>query len=216
MGAWARALACVAAAWLAGPAWGQSAGPLEVARMEVLELQPARAGEAALTLHAVYFAGGGWERPVLEDTLRQGATILAQCGVRIVRVHLALVEAPRRYHYYFTPVSREFARMAAFPRPTVYFVRDTLNRPAFDAEAIGRGNSRSRPELTNTVWMALGVRDPGIALAHELTHLLMDSGDHLDLPGNLMRADTSPENTRLEAAQCERIVRVGREGGLLQ
>ena len=216
MGACARALACVATAWLAGSAWGQQAGQLEVARQEVLELQPVQAGETALTLHAVYFLGGGWERATLEDALRQGAMILAQCGVRIVRVHLALVDAPRRYHYYFTPVSREFARMAAFPRPTVYFVRDTLNRPAFDAEAIGQGNSRSRPELTNTVWMALGVRDPGIALAHEITHLLMDSGEHLDLPGNLMRAETSPENTRLEPAQCERIVRAGRKGGLLQ
>jgi hypothetical protein len=216
VGACARVLAWVAAAVLAGSAWSQQAGPLEAAQMEVLELRPAQAGEAVLTVHAVHFAGGGWERPALEEAFRESAAILAQCGVRLARVNFALLDAPRRYHYYHTPVSREFARRAAFPRPTVFFVRDTLNRPAFDAEAIGRANSRLRPELTNTIWMALGVRDPGIALAHELTHLLMDSGEHLELPGNLMRSDTSPENTHLDAAQCERIVRAGREGGLLQ
>jgi len=97
----------------------------------------------------------------------------------------------------------------------VYFVRDTLQVEAFDAEAIGKQNSGSRPALRDTVWMAEETRDPGIALAHELAHVLMDSGEHLDRPGNLMRAETSPGNTDLTGQQCAAMVRAGVRNGLL-
>ena len=80
--------------------------------------------------------------------------------------------------------------------------------PAFDAEAIGRGNSGSRPELRDTVWIALGSRDLGIVLAHELAHVLMDSGEHSDEPGNLMRDETAPENTHpCPSEPCSEIAR---------
>ena len=174
------------------------------------------AGEYSLGLHAVIFSGAGWGVSAVEGIFRETAVILAQCGVRLARVTLLHVEAHSRYHFYFTPVSRELARTADFPRPTVYFVRDSRNRPAFDAETVGRSNSRSRPELMNTVWMALGARDPGIAMAHELVHLLADSGEHSGLPDNLMRAETAPGNIRLDAAQCARLVSRGMEDGLLQ
>jgi hypothetical protein len=211
----ARAWACLAAAWL-GSAWGQPPAPITVSRQEVLELGSPLAGEYSLGLHAVIFSGSGWGASAVGAIFREAAVILAQCGVRLGRVTLLHVEAHPRYHFYFTPVSRELARTADFPRPTVYFVRDSLNRPAFDAEAVGRSNSRSRPELTNTVWMALGARDPGIAMAHELVHLLADSGEHSGLPDNLMRAETTPGNIRLEATQCARLVSRGTEDGLLQ
>jgi hypothetical protein len=98
----------------------------------------------------------------------------------------------------------------------VYLVRDTKNRPAFDAEAIGRGNSRTRPELADTVWMTAATREPGVALAHELAHVLMDSGGHSGEAGNLMREQTSPRNTALSAAQCARLRGTGGRNGLLQ
>jgi hypothetical protein len=101
-------------------------------------------------------------------------------------------------------------------RPAVYLVRDTKNRPAFDAEAIGRGNSRSRPELADTIWMTAATRDPGIALAHELTHVLMDSGEHSDEEGNLMREETSTRNASLSVSQCARLRETGSRNGLLE
>lgn len=212
----ARALACLAAAWMAGSVWGQPPAPIKVSRQDVLEFGSPGPGEYALGLHAVIFPGAGWEVPAVEAIFRETAVILGQCGVRLGRVTVLHVEAHPRYHFYFTPVSRELARISGFPRPTAYFVRDSLNRPAYDAEAVGRSNSRFRPELTNTVWMALGARDPGIAMAHELVHLLADSGEHSDRPDNLMRAETMPGNTRLEAAQCSQVVSKGSEGGILQ
>jgi hypothetical protein len=188
-------------------------------REESIDLSRPHPGAPArleLQLHAVYFSGGGWERETLVDALKDGVALLAQCGVQIARAQLVQVEAPRKYHYYFTPVSREFARRGAFPRPTVYFVRDTLNHPGFDAEAIGLANSRSRPELANSVWITLGTPDLPVALAHELAHVLMDSGEHSAGEGNLMRADTAPGNTALDAAQCERLRRAGLQNGLLR
>ena len=100
-------------------------------------------------------------------------------------------------------------------RPAIYLVRDTLNRPAFDAEAIGRGNSRTRPELADTVWITAAARDAGIVLAHELAHVLMDNGEHSDEPGNLMRDQTTAGSTALSAAQCARLRDTGSGNGLL-
>ena len=64
--------------------------------------------------------------------------------------------------------------------------------------------------------MTAAVRDPGIALAHELAHVLMDSGEHSDAERNLMREETSPRNRSLSAAQCTRLRDTGRANGLLK
>ena len=101
------------------------------------------------------------------------------------------------------------------PRPAIYFVEDTLNRPAFDAEAIGRANSGNRPELADTIWVAAGTRDLHVALAHELFHVLEDSGAHSDEPNNLMRPETTPENTRLTDSQCAQMRATAERNGLL-
>ncbi len=94
-------------------------------------------------------------------------------------------------------------------------MRDTLQADAYDAEAIGKSNSATRPTLRDTVWVTEAIRDPGIALAHELSHILMDSGQHVELAHNLMRAETAPVNTELTAEQCEAMVRAGTENALL-
>ena len=102
------------------------------------------------------------------------------------------------------------------PKPAVFFVEDTRNDPAYEAEAIGRANSKTRPELADTVWVTYGSQVLRQALAHELVHLLSDSGDHSAEPGNLMRYDLTPEDTRLTDAQCQRIRSTGEANGLLQ
>ena len=126
------------------------------------------------------------------------------------------LEAPARYRVFDTPTSRELARELALSKPTIYFVAGTRQQPAFDAEAIGRGNSATRPELKDTVWVARGARDLDIVLAHELAHVLMDSGAHSGEPANLMREDTAPDNTRLNQAQCTRLRETATANGLLQ
>ena len=105
--------------------------------------------------------------------------------------------------------------MIAARKPAIFFVEDTRNNPAFDAEAIGLANANRRPELANTVWIAYGTRDVPNAIAHEIVHVLSDSGEHSSEPGNLMRDETSPANAALTSEQCRRARTRGEENGLL-
>ena len=168
-----------------------------------------------LRLTLIIFRETAWEPDTILAAAKNMAPLLAQCGVRIVAAELQLLDAPLRFRYYLTPVSRELARLAPVPRPAIYFVADTLNRPAFDAEAIGRANSGMRPELADTVWVAAGTRDLHIVLAHELVHVLMDSGEHSNELGNLLQPETTPENTRLTDTQCARMRATAERNGLL-
>lgn len=169
----------------------------------------------ALRLTLVRIEGSGWTREQAVAITREAAEIVAQCDVIVDRLELETIAAPD-YLDFSTRAARMLARLHPVARPAVYLVRDTKNRPAFDAEAIGRGNSRTRPEIADTVWMTAAARDPGVALAHELAHVLMDSGEHSDEAGNLMRAETEKGNTLLSAAQCARLRETGSRNGLLK
>ncbi len=169
-----------------------------------------------LVLTLAYLEGSGWAPEAIHAALRQTAGILGQCGMMLEKAELVRVSAPERFRDFHTPSSRELVRALALAKPAVYFVAGTRQRPAFDAEAIGRGNSRTRPELADTVWVTRGTRDLGLALAHELVHVLMDSGEHSEDAGNLMREETAAENTLLSHAQCARLRETATANGLLQ
>lgn len=205
------------AAALAGGAQGSEAIRIaETHTLDAARLPSVPSATHALRLYLYTFQGTRWRAADAMQAAAQAALLLAQCGVTLESVELRVLEAPRRFHFYFTPVSRELLRSLDVTRPAIFFVEDTRNNPAFDAEAIGRGNARARPELENTIWIAHGARDLALALAHELLHVLSDSGEHSTEPGNLMRAETSADNVKLTAAQCERIRSRGVESGLLQ
>jgi len=182
--------------------------------VEEVRAKPGASHELRLSLYI--FRGARWSHDEVAAAVPESVKLLGQCGVTLSRADLRVVEAPRRFHFYSTPVSRELLRRLPVSKPAVFFVDDTQNRPAYDAEAIGRENAASRPELADTVWIAHGARDLPLALSHELVHVLSDSGDHSAEPGNLMRADTSPQNTRLTDAQCERLRSRGEANGLLR
>lgn len=159
---------------------------------------------------------GGWEDAEVITALRTAANLLAQCEIRMTGAELLQISVPETHRHFDTPRSRELANALALAKPTLYFTAGTRQTPAFDAEAIGRGNSRSRPELTDTVWIARGARDLGLVIAHELAHVLMDSGTHDNTPGNLMAEDTAPQNTQLNPAQCAQMRSTGTRNGLLR
>jgi hypothetical protein len=195
-----------------------AAEPARIVASRALPLQqlpsaPGATHELRLSLYA--FRGSPWTQREIEPAAMAAARLLAQCGIALAAAELRLLEAPRRFHFYSTPVSRELLQGLEVARPAIFFVDDTLNRPAYDAEAIGLANAASRPELANTVWVAHGARDLPLALAHELAHVLSDSGEHSEEPRNLMRPETAPENTRLSDAQCRRLRERGEANGLL-
>jgi hypothetical protein len=177
--------------------------------------QPPRASHD-LRLSLYGFLGTRWtEREVL-NAIAPVARLIGACAIALEGVELRLLATPRRFHFYSTATSRELLGKVAVRKPAIFFVEDTHNEPAFDAEAIGRGNAASRPELVDTVWVAYGARDLPFAIAHELVHVLANSGEHSDAPANLMRAETSPGNTVLTPDQCERIRMQGEANGLLR
>lgn len=212
---WLAVLCCCAQA--------QSAAEIKILERQALGAvalrgrdDPPAAPSHELRLTLVYFSGGSWPLDAVLNVTGTAADLLGQCGVRLAQAELMRVDAPQQYHYFQTPVSRLLARVLQPGKPTVYFVADTRQRPAFDAEAIGRGNSGTRPELADSVWLTRATRDPGIALAHELAHVLLDSGEHVEDKDNLMRAGTAPGNTRLSAAQCAQLRETGEKNGLLR
>jgi hypothetical protein len=191
-------------------------GPAETCTVAVQRM-PTRSGAShALSISLHTFAGSRWSQKEIRAAVVDATGLLAQCGVILSRAELCVVEAPRRFHFYSTPVSRDLLRRLPVSKPAVFFAEDTHNRPAYDAEAIGRGNAAARPELADTVWVAHGALDLPLVLAHELVHVLSDSGEHSEGPDNLMRADTSALATRLTNDQCERLRTRGTANGLLQ
>jgi hypothetical protein len=188
---------------------------LEMRGLPLVQLQaPVDAShELRLTLYS--FRGTRWLPADIEAAALTGLPMLAQCGIAVVGMELRILDAPRKYHIYTVPVARELARNIVIARPAIFFVDDTHSEPAYDAEAIGLSNAQSRPEIANTIWFAYGARDLPHALAHELVHVLSDSGDHSDAPDNLMGPETSPEKKRLTTAQCSRLRTVAELNGLL-
>jgi hypothetical protein len=168
-----------------------------------------------LRLEMAMLRGTRWAPGTVLDSVKRAAGILAQCGIRIELARLHEFDGPRRYRYLSTPDSREFARRTGLPKPAIFFVDDTRMEPAFEAESVGRANARSRPEMTDTVWITSGTRDLPVALAHELVHVLANSGAHSSLPRNLMRERTTPLNTTLAPGQCSAIVSTAHANGLL-
>ena len=199
----------------AGLAQAQADG-IAVLQRSIVEFKPGLATPRySLQLTLVQLEGSGWTQEDVVGAAREGGRLLEQCGVALQRAELVRIAAPTRYLDFFTPYSRELASAVPLAKPVIYFVAGTRQRPAFDAEAIGFGNSRTRPELLDTVWITRGSKDVAVVLAHELTHVLMDSGEHSIHRNNLMNAETAPENTLLSPDQCERLRLTAFRNGLL-
>jgi hypothetical protein len=189
---------------------------LERQSFERAELGAPEGAPHRLRLAVVMLEGAGWTRERAVSALLEASVILAQCGVALDHVDFFVLEVPPSHMDFSRPRARELSRAYPVARPTVYLVRDTRSRPPFDAEAIGRGNSDTPLEIADTVWLTAAVRHSGIAFAHELAHVLMDSGEHSGEAGNLMRDETSARNTSLSAPQCRRMQEKGGANGLLK
>lgn len=157
---------------------------------------------AELGLDLVLLAGSGWEVEELTALIAQVAQTYAQCGVHLARVRWRKMAVQEQWLDFSSQSARQLASTLAIERPAAFLVRDTRQLPAFDAEAIGAGNSRTRPELRDTVWLTRALPHPAVGLAHELFHVLTDSGAHDLRANNLMRADSAPGNIQLEPDQC--------------
>lgn len=203
--------ACPAAQTSASQAWSESLSGADFAPPPSNSPAPSK----ALDLAVITVVGAGWEPPAVRAMLRSAAAILGQCGIELRRVSVHHLSGPERLRYFTADTAAELARARPPAKPAAYLVAETRRPVPFDAEAFAPANSAATPSLADTVWIIRSTPSPGIALAHELVHVLTDSGEHTTLAGNLMRDETAPENTKLAPDQCRRIVQSGSARGLL-
>ena len=161
-----------------------------------------------------------WQDGEVDRILQGAEQILEQCAIRFSDVLLQRVSGPDYLSDLEAGAAKTLmdgVRQSGPERKlTVVFARDTLMSTKFDAEAFGRGNTRQRPWLTDSVWLTLALSDRHVGLAHELFHVLINSGQHSTQPGSLMQARTSPTHTRLSAHECELANLRARELELLE
>ena len=151
--------------------------------------------------------GSGWETSTVKTGVEDGVRILGQCGIASASIALWQVRAPSALRDFHTPAARRLATILAAPRPALFFLGPTRNTPAFDAEAFGSANTRTRPELRHTVWITRGAADLPETVAHELFHVLANTGSHSRDTANLMYDETAPGRRHLTAAQCAALIR---------
>ena len=163
-----------------------------------------------------------WNDERVADIQRVIANVLAQCNIQVsgslmrrlaVAPHLATMSIGN---------SRTLLDHVRPDKPAV--VLTTITRTLFedtgaafryDAEAFGRGNTRGRDWLRDTVWISQNVQDAGLAAVHELVHVLMNDGSHVDQVNNLMNTKTSLDNRLLNDLQCKAMHDNGVNNGLL-
>ena len=156
-----------------------------------------------------------WSTTHIRQALQQAYHILAQCDIGPQNVEAFVIQTDDYLLDLSTGSARSLLEAAGARQPVVVFARDTQMQAAYLGEAFGLGNTRRRPWLANSVWLMREVDDAGIALAHELYHVLANSGAHVEGQANLMQANTRPQSTELTAMQCQQAQSMGLANGLL-
>lgn len=169
---------------------------------------------------SVYVLHEGWSKELVSKSLLEAENILAQCNIAFNSVTISELSIPAYMRDLEagsakTLISALNNNNTEFKPVKVFYARNTRMLTPFDGEAFGRGNTRRRPWLQNSVWLTNGIKDAGIALAHELYHVLSNSGEHNQISDNLMQTRTTQGNTVLEPMQCEAAIRVAQDNLLL-
>jgi hypothetical protein len=143
-----------------------------------------------------------WSQQRIEQAVQQAFLILAQCALIPGEVSIHAISGDDYLRDLSTGSARTLFEAVGTAKATVVFARDTHMQAAYLGEAFGLGNTRMRPWLANSVWLMLDIEDAGIALAHELYHVIANSGAHIEGVANLMQPRTRPESLALTAEQC--------------
>lgn len=164
----------------------------------------------------VLILDSNWTQSAVSTLLTQAFDLLSGCRVGVGEIAIKSIEVPDYLRH--LSIGSAYTLLGAEPQKvmTVVLANDTRMLDAYEAEAFGLGNTRTRPWLRNSVWLTRTISHPGNALAHELYHVLANDGRHSDEPGNLMHARTSTQNVDLTDAQCQRMVMFASQHGLIR
>jgi len=208
-----RALNWVSSGYIADPLAG---APIRQKRLRDLHTKSLRVpGGLQLALN-ILVLDPVWSHDRIEQAVQTANSILAQCGITTGDVQIHSVIGDDYLRDLSTGSARTLLKATKTSDTTVVFARDTRMQEAFTGEAFGFGNTRNRPWLANSVWLVPDVEDTGIALAHELYHVIANHGGHVEGSGNLMQSRTHPESLLLTPDQCQRAQANGIDNGLLK
>jgi len=157
-----------------------------------------------------------WSQQRIEQAVQQAFLILAQCELIPGEISIYSVSGDDYLRDLSTGSARTLFEAVGNAKTSVVFARDTRMQAAYLGEAFGLGNTRMRPWLANSVWLMLDIEDAGIALAHELYHVIANSGAHVEGVANLMQPRTRPESLELTTQQCRLAQANGVDKQLLQ
>lgn len=174
--------------------------------------------DTSVTLNLVA-VGSSWRSDQITGAVQTANTIFQQCGISFVADELIRVSASG-YLENLSPgaaltISQHLNNQLTSNTATVFFAADTDMQIKFDAEAFGEGNTNSRPWMRNTLWVTAATPEPGHAVAHEIFHILTNSGQHSVEKNNLMQNSTSPRNTVLQPEQCQMAITTATENRLI-
>ncbi len=160
-----------------------------------------------------------WTTKKINSALTELNSIYAQCKFSIDAARLIRVRGAS-YISNLSPgnaltLHRHLHDKLISDAATIFFATDTDMQTKFDAEAFGRANTGNRPWMRDSVWVSSVTPDTGIAVAHELFHVLTNSGQHSRQGKNLMQARTSPKNIELSAEQCQAAISTATSFGLI-
>ena len=157
-----------------------------------------------------------WQHDRVEQSVQSAFQILAQCGIGIGKITIHSINGDDYLRDLSTGGARTLLEAAGSKNINVAFARDTRMLEPFTGEGFGLGNTRARPWLTNSVWLMPDIGDAGKGLAHELFHVIANSGEHVEETGNLMQSRTQPDSLLLTEAQCQQAKTQGVANQLLQ
>lgn len=157
-----------------------------------------------------------WTPQRIEQVLQTAYDLLEQCGIGADELSIHTFDGDDYLRDLSTGGARTLLEATATTELRVVFARDTRMLEPFTGEAFGRDNTHRRPWLTNSVWLMLDVEDAGSALAHELYHVIANSGEHVEGSGNLMQSSTDAGSRWLTAKQCQRAQTHGLANRLLR
>jgi len=168
---------------------------------------------------SVYVLHDEWSTEQVSNSLLEAESILAQCNIVFNSVTISELSVPPYLRDLETGSARTLIsalnNSTEFRPIKIFFARQSRMQSQFDGEAFGRANTRRRSWMQDSVWLVNGIEDAGIALAHELFHVLSNSGEHNSISDNLMQTRTSPGNVKLEPRQCDVAISNAKEHAIL-
>ena len=156
-----------------------------------------------------------WQLEMIKPALKEAEGVLSQCQIGLDDIQIEVLSTSDHLKDLSTGTAKTLFDNLQPRYASLLFARDTKMQIKFDAEAFGEGNTANRVWLRDTVWLTYGIQDLGKAIAHELFHVLTNSGEHLNTEGNLMNERTSLENAKLTMKQCELAISTATRNNLL-